>query len=74
MSLFPGWAVDVLSPEELSAKMLQRSRHSLNEISHDSAIGLVRRAISEVSFELFLFDAPRTLCILPDLVTCRDTI
>ncbi|VFQ62847.1 unnamed protein product [Cuscuta campestris] len=40
-----GWAVDVIDPRELSAKMLKKNKINLNEISHDSAIGLVRRVL-----------------------------
>ncbi|GAB4836276.1 hypothetical protein Ancab_001191 [Ancistrocladus abbreviatus] len=36
-----GWAVDVIDPRELSAKMLKKNKINLNEISHDSAMGLV---------------------------------
>ncbi|KAL1827970.1 hypothetical protein DCAR_0207168 [Daucus carota subsp. sativus] len=41
-----GWAVDVIDPRELSAKMLKKNKINLNEISHNSAIGLVRRALN----------------------------
>ncbi|KAL8546014.1 hypothetical protein ACS0TY_005938 [Phlomoides rotata] len=39
------WAVDVIDPRELSAKMLRKSKINLNEISHDSAIGLIKKAL-----------------------------
>ncbi|KAL2557978.1 Ribonuclease H2 subunit A [Forsythia ovata] len=41
-----GWAVDVIDPRELSSKMLKKNKINLNEISHDSAIGLVRKVLS----------------------------
>lgn len=41
-----GWAVDVLDPRELSAKMLKKNKINLNEISHNSAIGLVNRVLN----------------------------
>ncbi|KAF3972667.1 hypothetical protein CMV_003846 [Castanea mollissima] len=41
-----GWAVDVIDPKELSAKMLKKNKINLNEISHDSAIGLVVRVLN----------------------------
>lgn len=41
-----GWAVDVIDPRELSAKMLKKCKINLNEISHDSAIGLVTRVLN----------------------------
>ncbi|CAI9273180.1 unnamed protein product [Lactuca saligna] len=40
-----GWAVDVIDPKELSAKMLQKNKINLNEISHESAMGLVKRVL-----------------------------
>ncbi|CAM8989157.1 unnamed protein product [Rhodiola kirilowii] len=36
-----GWAVDIIDPRELSAKMLKKEKINLNEISHCSAMGLV---------------------------------
>lgn len=42
-----GWEVDVIDPRELSAKMLKREKINLNEISHNSAIGLVRRVLGK---------------------------
>uniref|UniRef100_A0A2K1YZD8 Ribonuclease n=1 Tax=Populus trichocarpa TaxID=3694 RepID=A0A2K1YZD8_POPTR len=41
-----GWAVDVNDPRELSAKMLKKNKINLNEISHDSASGLVNRVLN----------------------------
>ncbi|KAK4483487.1 hypothetical protein RD792_010682 [Penstemon davidsonii] len=41
-----GWAVDVIDPRELSAKMLKKNKINLNEISHESAIGLINRTLS----------------------------
>ncbi|KAL6520726.1 hypothetical protein OROHE_016907 [Orobanche hederae] len=41
-----GWAVDVIDPRELSAKMLKKEIRLTNEISHNSAIGLVKRALN----------------------------
>lgn len=41
-----GWAVDVIDPRELSAKMLNKNKINLNEISHDSAIGLITRILN----------------------------
>ncbi|KAL8538493.1 hypothetical protein ACS0TY_000484 [Phlomoides rotata] len=40
-----GWAVDVIDPRKLSAKMLRKSKINLNEISHDFAIGLIKKAL-----------------------------
>jgi ribonuclease H2 subunit A len=40
-----GWAVNVISPHEISTSMLRRSKRSLNEISHDSAINLIKEAL-----------------------------
>ncbi|XP_004291715.1 PREDICTED: ribonuclease H2 subunit A [Fragaria vesca subsp. vesca] len=41
-----GWAVDIIDPRELSAKMLKKIKINLNEISHDSAIGLVTKVLN----------------------------
>ncbi|KAF6171947.1 hypothetical protein GIB67_011844, partial [Kingdonia uniflora] len=41
-----GWAVDVIDPRELSAKMLMKTKINLNEISHQSAMGLVARVLN----------------------------
>jgi len=40
-----GWAVDIISPSEISTSMFRRSKRSLNEVSMDSAINLIKRAI-----------------------------
>lgn len=40
-----GWAVEVISPNEISRSMLRRAKRSLNEVSMDSAIELINRAI-----------------------------
>lgn len=40
-----GWIVNVLSPNLISNSMLKRSKYNLNELSHDTAIGLIRRAL-----------------------------
>lgn len=40
-----GWAVEVISPNTISMNMLKRSKTSLNEVSMNSAIGLIQRAI-----------------------------
>jgi ribonuclease H2 subunit A len=40
-----GWAVDLISPNEISTCMFRRSKRSLNEISIDSAISLIKQAI-----------------------------
>ncbi|KAJ7371083.1 Ribonuclease H2 subunit A [Desmophyllum pertusum] len=43
---FIGWAIDILSPNYLSKSMLRRTKYSLNEISHDTAIGLINLLLS----------------------------
>lgn len=40
-----GWAVDLISPSEISSSMSRRSKRSLNEVSMDSAISLIKKAI-----------------------------
>ena len=42
---FVGWAVEIISPNSICNSMLRRLKHSLNEVSHDSAIGLIRKAL-----------------------------
>lgn len=39
-----GWAVEVISPNSISTSMLRRAKHSLNEVSMDSAIALIQKA------------------------------
>jgi ribonuclease H2 subunit A len=38
-----GWIVNILSPNLISNSMLKRSKYNLNELSHDTAIGLIKR-------------------------------
>lgn len=40
-----GWAVDLISPCEISTSMFRRSKRSLNEVSMESAINLIKKAI-----------------------------
>ncbi|XP_052869526.1 ribonuclease H2 subunit A [Anopheles cruzii] len=40
-----GWAIEAISPNTISTSMLRRTKHSLNEVSMDSAIGLIQAAI-----------------------------
>eukprot|EP01112_Ceratiomyxa_fruticulosa_P007066 TRINITY_DN1821_c0_g1_i1.p1 TRINITY_DN1821_c0_g1~~TRINITY_DN1821_c0_g1_i1.p1 ORF type:complete len:374 (-),score=80.21 TRINITY_DN1821_c0_g1_i1:71-1027(-) len=42
-----GWEVIVLSPEELSQKMLRISKYNLNAISHDTAIQLIKQVMAK---------------------------
>jgi ribonuclease H2 subunit A len=42
-----GWMITVISPEELSWKMLDLNRTNLNEISHNAAIDLIRNTIAK---------------------------
>lgn len=41
-----GWNADVIDPRELSHKMLKKEKINLNEISHDSAIGLIHNVLN----------------------------
>jgi ribonuclease H2 subunit A len=41
-----GWAIEVISPNVISMCMFRRVKHSLNEVSMDSAIGLINRALA----------------------------
>ncbi|KAK5649928.1 hypothetical protein RI129_000957 [Pyrocoelia pectoralis] len=38
-----GWAVDVISPNQISNSMLSRTKHSLNAVSKESAVGLIKK-------------------------------
>lgn len=40
-----GWAVDVISPNDISTSMLRRTKRSLNEVSMESAIALIKKAL-----------------------------
>ncbi|XP_055684106.1 ribonuclease H2 subunit A [Lutzomyia longipalpis] len=40
-----GWAVELISPNYISQCMQRRVKHSLNEVSMESAIGLIKRAM-----------------------------
>ncbi|CAN7990509.1 unnamed protein product [Ixodes hexagonus] len=42
-----GWMVEVISPTVICNHMLNMSKYSLNAISHDSAIGLIKQALDE---------------------------
>lgn len=39
-----GWAVEVIAPNSICNSMLSRSKYSLNQVSMDAAIGLIRAA------------------------------
>lgn len=40
-----GWAVDVISPNDISTSMYRRTKRSLNEVSMDAAINLIKKAL-----------------------------
>lgn len=40
-----GWAVEIISPCEISSSMFRRVKRSLNEVSMESAISLIKQAI-----------------------------
>lgn len=40
-----GWAVEIISPNVISTSMYRRTKCSLNEVSMDSAMGLIQQAI-----------------------------
>lgn len=42
---FFGWNMDILMPKELSAMMLKRNKHNLNEISQNCAINLITKTL-----------------------------
>lgn len=41
-----GWAVDIISPNSICNSMLSRTKYSLNKVSMDAAIGLIKAAIN----------------------------
>lgn len=41
-----GWAIDIISPNIISSSMFRRTKFSLNDISMDSAINLIRLALN----------------------------
>merc|ERR1719351_227621 len=41
-----GWAAHLLSPRYISSSMYKRVPYNLNDISHDTAIGLIHAAIA----------------------------
>ncbi|KAG0413845.1 hypothetical protein HPB47_008987 [Ixodes persulcatus] len=42
-----GWMVELISPTVICNHMLNMSKYSLNAISHDSAIGLIKQALDD---------------------------
>lgn len=42
-----GWALHVLPPQHISACMQQRAKYNLNELSHDTAVGLIQYAMDQ---------------------------
>lgn len=45
MKDFVGWAVEMISPNSICKSMFKRVKYSLNEVSHDSAVGLIQKAL-----------------------------
>ncbi|XP_071448254.1 ribonuclease H2 subunit A [Hetaerina americana] len=43
---YVGWSVEVISPNVISNSMLRRSKYSLNQVSQDSAVNLIKLAAS----------------------------
>ncbi|XP_075268661.1 LOW QUALITY PROTEIN: ribonuclease H2 subunit A [Opisthocomus hoazin] len=44
---FVGWALHVLPPDLISACMQQRAKYNLNELSQDTAVGLILNELSQ---------------------------
>ncbi|CAB3226850.1 unnamed protein product [Arctia plantaginis] len=42
-----GWVAEVISPNYISNSMYRRAKHSLNEVSMNSAIGLIKKAAED---------------------------
>lgn len=45
-SKFVGWGVEIVSPNSISNNMLSRTKYSLNKISMDCAVGLIKGAVA----------------------------
>lgn len=41
-----GWGIEIISPNSICNSMLSRSKYSLNQVSMDAAIGLIKAAIN----------------------------
>lgn len=41
-----GWGIEIISPNSICNSMLSRTKYSLNKVSMDSAIGLIKAAIN----------------------------
>lgn len=52
-----GWAVDLISPSEISTSMSRRVKRSLNEISMDSAVALIKKGTTMLHLALFDHDS-----------------
>lgn len=46
VSDYVGWAIHILSPRYISQSMYKRYKYNLNTISHDTAIGLINKALA----------------------------
>lgn len=46
VSEYVGWAIHIIPPRYISKSMFKRCKYNLNTISHDSAIGLIHKAIA----------------------------
>jgi len=46
VSEYVGWAIHILSARYISKSMFKRCKYNLNTVSHDTAIGLIHKAIS----------------------------
>ncbi|XP_068633922.1 ribonuclease H2 subunit A isoform X1 [Battus philenor] len=42
-----GWNAEIISPKYISNSMYRRAKHSLNEVSMSSAIGLIKKVLQE---------------------------
>jgi len=51
-----GYIVDIISPQEISSKMLRSQKISLNVISHESAVGLIKsvQALGKLVREVYV--------------------
>lgn len=42
-----GWKIEIISPNIICNRMLQRQKYSLNQVSQDSAVGLIQKVLDD---------------------------
>lgn len=44
---YVGWKIEIISPNIICNRMLQRQKYSLNQVSQDSAVGLIQKVLDD---------------------------